>query len=87
MMPGHSERRYGGIHPGIIRDINDPENLKRVRLQIPNLFGASLTNWSFPTAPTQAGTAPASLTVPPVGTNVWVMFVNSDPDYPVWISG
>lgn len=78
---------YFGTYRGTVVATNDPLNLKRVRLKIPKLFGESWTKWSDPSAPTLIGTAPSTVTVPAVGTVVFVMFENGDTDYPVWLSG
>lgn len=66
---------------------SDPSNLKRARLKVPKLFGESWTKWADPSAPIKVGHAPSSVTVPAIGSVVYVMFENGDPDFPVWISG
>ena len=78
---------FYGVYNGVVVATEDPSNLKRVRLQVPKLFGESWTKWAPPSAPSPLGGAPSSVTVPVVGTVVYVMFENGDTDYPVWISG
>lgn len=73
---------FPGIYRGKVYSNSDPSRLKRLRLVVPKIFGESPTKWAAPSAPSNI-----SVTPPPVGAQVWVMFEGGDPDYPVWISG
>lgn len=69
-----------GIYRGQVSDVNDPENLMRVKVTVPQIFGPTpLQNWAWPCVDVDA------ITVPPLGTPVWIMFVGGDVEHPVWL--
>ena len=71
-----SDKRFYGIYRGIVTDTNDPENLNRIRMQIPQILGPISTGWSYPVT----STTPSS-----PGTGVWAMFEGGDPNFPLWL--
>ena len=40
------EDRFYGIYEGICVDIDDPENINRIRLKVPQVLGSEETNWA-----------------------------------------
>lgn len=50
----------------------------RLQVQAP-IFGNVTTNWIW------GCVAPGVSTLPPVDSEVWIMFQQGDQDYPVWI--
>jgi len=44
----HWDKRFYGIYRGVVADTNDPENLGRIKLQVPQILGSAVTNWAFP---------------------------------------
>lgn len=68
-----------GIYRGLVVDANDPENLARLRVQVPQLFGSAATDWAWPVLPVQ-GTA-----LPKIGGPVWVSFEGGDITKPIWL--
>lgn len=76
----HLETSYPGIYRGIVKDNNDPKNLGRLRLIVPQIFGEEITTWAW------ANHCPGiSNVLVPEGTVVWVMFEGGDPNFPVWM--
>jgi hypothetical protein len=43
--------RFYGIYEGIATDVNDPSNLARIKLQIPQVTGSAETDWAQPCLP------------------------------------
>ena len=41
-----SDKRYYGIYEGRVVDISDPDNKSRVRLTVPQVYGASESGWA-----------------------------------------
>jgi hypothetical protein len=42
------DKRYFGIYRGSVYDANDPENLGRVQLIVPQVLGQEVTEWAYP---------------------------------------
>ena len=70
---------YPGIYRAVVTDDNDPLRLRRLKVQIPDVFGSESSLWASACVP--AG----SRRQPKVGSGVWVMFEGGDPAHPVWI--
>jgi hypothetical protein len=62
--------------------INNIDPLSQGRVQVSVLGSPGASGWATPCAPYNSN---ESVTVPPVGENVWVMFEDGDPSYPVWL--
>ena len=43
-----ADKRFYGIYRGIVVDTNDPENLNRIKMQIPQILGQAVTSWAWP---------------------------------------
>jgi hypothetical protein len=69
-----------GLYRGICTVNDDPENLLRVKLLVPQVLGNAETNWAWPVVPTVVGAVP-----PGVGDPVWVAFEAGDINQPVWL--
>jgi hypothetical protein len=70
------DKRFFGIYRGIVVDTNDPKNLGRLKMQIPQILGTAVTNWSWPII---GGYTPQP------GDGCWVMFEGGDPNFPLWL--
>lgn len=79
---GEQGRQYGVV-TGIVNDISDPENLGRVKVEIPSVGGVaeSLSNWAR-IATMSAGNGRGSFFIPEVGDEVLVAFEHGDPNRP-----
>lgn len=73
-----SVKRLYGIYRGVVKDNNDPQNQRRLKLQV-QTTGAEVTDWAWPVEPSSIHTE-----VPVIGQGVWVSYVGGDPEYPVW---
>ncbi len=74
-----------GLYRGIVRDVDDPEEQGRIRVEIHELLGlGKLTNWASYCAPFGGGGA-GFFMLPRLGDGVWVMFERGEPTKPVWI--
>lgn len=69
-----------GLYRAVVVESNDPLGKRRLRLQVPQVFGDSVTDWAW----SSEAAAMLSDSAPPVGQGVWVQFEGGDPSYPVW---
>ncbi len=68
------------FYRAVVVSRDDPENLGRVRLQIPQLFGEAVTNWATP-----LDNYLVEDFTPDVGEIVWASFEGTDHTYPVYL--
>jgi len=75
-------KRLNGVYRAIVQDNRDPQNLRRLKLKVQSTgFGPeTVTDWVWPIE-----TSGVIFSLPSIGQNVWVSYVGSDPDYPVWM--
>ena len=85
-MPATTVDRFYGKYRGTVVDNNDPLQLARLQVQVPDVLGALTTSWALPCLPV-AGNEMGVFALPPVGANVWVEFEQGDPDFPIWTGG
>ena len=79
------KRMRFGLYRGVVRDVDDPEEKGRIRVEIHELLGSGkLTNWASYCAPFGGGGA-GFFMLPRPGDGVWVMFERGEPTKPVWI--
>jgi hypothetical protein len=71
---------YHGTYTGSIVNNNDPLNLGRVTLKIPQVLGTATSNWAPPSGYSVAK-------IPPNGTKVHVQFEGGDVNHPIYIYG
>jgi hypothetical protein len=72
---------FFGIYKGVVTDNVDPENLMRLKVTIPDVPGKQETRLASACFPSTE----APLRLPPVGTDVWILFEAGNPERPVWI--
>jgi len=78
--------RYYGKYRGIVTDVDDPENIARLKASVPEVLGDIESPWALPCAP-YSGDGMGVYTVPPVGAGIWVEFEAGDPARPIWTGG
>jgi hypothetical protein len=86
-----TQTQYPGLWIGVVEDRNDPERLGRLRVRVKQIHGANSA--AIPTASLPwasrinlGGSLPSGVRwVPPLGTQVAVMFFHADPRYPFWL--
>lgn len=78
--------RYYSIYRGKVTSIEDPENLGRLRLDVPGIYDKGSESWAWPRG-VPAGAGFGLFAIPLPGDIVWVSFENGDPRFPVWEYG
>ena len=78
--------KYYGKYRGLVINNVDPEQIGRVMVQVPDVYGAIPSTWAMPCVPA-AGLQSGCFIVPPIGSQVWIEFEQGDPDYPIWAGG
>ena len=76
-------QRHYGKYRGLVVDVQDPNNLGRLRARVPEVLQDVETGWALPAAP-YAGDGVGSWTIPPVGAGVWIEFEAGDVSRPIW---
>lgn len=69
--------RYEGIYRAVVKNNKDPQNLRRIKVVVPQITGDQVTDWIWPVVSTKRP--------PKIGTGTWIMYIGGNPDYPVWI--
>jgi hypothetical protein len=78
-----------GTYCGVVENVKDPEKLGRVKVRVPHVFGFIGQNdipWALP-AGMPAGNSAASggfSHLPEVGDQVFVRFLDGEPEKPIW---
>lgn len=75
--------RFYGKYRGIVTNVNDPENLGRIRARVPEVLDDVESPWALPCTP-YAGNGSGAYTIPPKDAGVWIEFEAGDPARPVW---
>jgi len=85
MEKAQDDKRYWGKYRGIVKDVNDPKKLGRVKAQVPELFGTDfLTDWAWPVLPYGGIPDNGLFTVPEVDSGVFIEFESGNVDRPLW---
>jgi uncharacterized protein involved in type VI secretion and phage assembly len=74
--------RYYGKYRGVVTTNEDPNNVGRIKAQVP-AFSDSETGWATPSTP-YGGNGVGMFFIPPVGANVWIEYEGGDPELPIW---
>jgi Uncharacterized protein conserved in bacteria len=77
---------YYGKYRATVADISDPENLCRIRANVPAVFHDQISQWAMPAFPF-AGDGHGVVFLPKVGDGVWIEFEAGDLRYPIWSGG
>ena len=75
--------RYFGKYRGLAADIDDPDNVGRIKAEVPAVLGEELTGWAMPCLPF-AGKAHGLALIPEVGDGVWIEFEGGALSRPIW---
>lgn len=79
-----SRNRFYGKYRGFVVDNQDPQQLARLRVQVPSVLGSQTTGWALPCLPFGGLGNQGLLLVPEVDAQVWVEFEEGNPDQPIW---
>ncbi len=82
-MPAGRTRRktFYAKYRGVVVDNADPQGRGRVRVNVPDVLGATVSLWAEACLPPLAGLA---IEVPEVGAMLWVEFEAGDAARPIW---
>lgn len=75
--------RFYGKYRGIVSDVDDSENLGRIRARVPEVLQDQDSPWALPCSPF-AGDGHGLVLLPEVGDGVWIEFEAGDPARPIW---
>lgn len=75
--------RFYGKYRGVVTDVSDPDDMGRIRANVPEVLEDMESPWALPCAP-YSGDGMGTYTVPPVGAGVWIEFEAGDPGRPIW---
>jgi hypothetical protein len=78
-----SRSRHYGKYRGLVRDVDDPLKLGRIRASVPSVYGDQDSPWALPAVPF-AGPAHGLVLLPEVDDGVWIEFEAGDISRPVW---
>lgn len=79
----HSTNRFFGKFRGRVTNNQDPQNVGRIKAQVPDVLREVETGWALPAAP-YAGNGVGVYTIPAVDANVWIEFEAGDVSRPIW---
>ena len=78
--------RYYSSYRGFVVDNKDPENLGRIKLKVPEVWGGGTHDyWAFPK--TWSGDNHGIQIIPSIGEMVWVEFEQGHPEVPIYSHG
>lgn len=80
---GSAISRHYGKYRGTVSDNQDPNNLGRIRANVPEILGDEVSGWALPSLP-YAGKGSGFFRVPPAGAGVWIEFEAGDVSRPIW---
>lgn len=79
--------RYYGIYRGFVHSNEDPENLGRLIVSCPSVYGEEIHEyWALPKG-IYAGSGVGSFWIPSKGDFIWVSFEGGDVSFPIWEYG
>lgn len=79
--------RYYSFYRGFVHSVDDPENLGRIQVIVPEVFGKNpITKWAWPKG-MMAGNGYGSFVIPKKGDPVYVSFEKGSTRFPVWEYG
>lgn len=80
------EHRYHGKYRGFVVDNADPEQLGRIKAQVPSVLGDQVvTGWALPCVPYGGMPGQGFLAIPDIDAGVWMEFEEGDLEFPVWV--
>ena len=70
---------YYGKYRGTVKDVADPEQRGRIRVECKEIYDSALSPWALPCF------SPNEFRIPRVGDIVWIEFERGAKQYPVWV--
>ncbi len=79
--------RYYGKYRALVRDVEDPLKLGRVRVYCATIFGNDLSPWCLPCFPMTGTVDKGCMWVPPLDSLVWIEFEDGMVQNPIYVGG
>ena len=77
-------KKIFGKYRAIVKDINDPEKLGRIKVECSPIYGNDLSPWTWPCLPYGGLNNTGMFFIPEVGSGVWIEFEQGSIDNPIW---
>lgn len=78
------ENCYFGMYRAKVTDNQDPSNLGRIKVKVPEVLGDVESGWCLPCVP-YGGSGRGVFVIPEPDDGVWVEFEAGDPSKPIWM--
>ncbi len=75
--------RFFGKYRGKVTDVNDPEEIGRIKAIVPAVLGELDSFWALPALPF-GGPGHGLFALPEVDDGVWIEFEGGNPSHPIW---
>jgi hypothetical protein len=82
----YANRLYG-VYSAIVKSVDDPKRLGRIKVISPSVYGEDLSPWVTPCFPTAVGVDSGDISIPPLHSYVWMTFEEGDPRSPIYLGG
>jgi hypothetical protein len=82
----YSNRFYGKRRARVSNN-QDPQLRGRIKVECPDLYGNGESDWALPSFPFFGGRDSGFLSIPPVGSMVWIECEEGFIDYPIYTGG
>jgi hypothetical protein len=76
--------KYYGKFRAIVKKIDDPEKLGRIKVKCPDIYGNSLSPWAWPSFQYGGSDEIGMFGIPPEGSGVWIEFEQGCTTNPIW---
>jgi uncharacterized protein involved in type VI secretion and phage assembly len=76
--------KFLGKYRGTVLDNDDPLQIGRIMVQVPDVSNILPSTWAMPCLPF-CGIQSGFYAVPDIGSGVWIEFEQGDSDYPIWV--
>lgn len=77
-------QHFFGKYRGVVVSVDDPEEMGRISVKVPGIFGDDFeVQRAMPCVPF-AGKSHGFVTIPEVGDGVWIEFEAGNPSLPIW---
>lgn len=78
--------RYYSLYPAVVVDNKDPKKRGRLKIAVPQLTAGVINKWAHPVT-SITGKNSGFISVPEKDANIWIVFRNGDPRFPIWLGG
>lgn len=79
MQDESGNKRFFGHYRGTVVSTKDPEGLRRIKVNVPQVTGLEPTEWIWPADASSVAAFP-----PAIGQGVFIAYEGGDPSHPIW---